>query len=57
MDFLNKIYNRPSNKKALMILVAGLSQKDVAVPNRSKKSRKKSPLSSGGRPFSINNWI
>jgi iodotyrosine deiodinase len=38
MDFLNNILQRPENEKAFMILVTGYPEKDVTVPNISKKS-------------------
>ncbi len=37
MDFLNKILQRPKNEKAFMVLVAGYPEKDVTVPDISKK--------------------
>ena len=38
MDFLNTILQRPSHEKAFMILVAGYPEKDVMVPNITKKA-------------------
>jgi len=38
MDFLNKILQRPKNEKAFMILVTGYPEKDVTVPDISKKT-------------------
>ena len=37
LDFLNKILQRPKNEKAFMVLVAGYPEKDVTVPDISKK--------------------
>ena len=37
MDFLNKTLQRPKNEKAFMILVVGYPEKDVTVPDISKK--------------------
>jgi iodotyrosine deiodinase len=38
MDFLNNILQRPKNEKAFMILVTGYPEKDVTIPNITKKS-------------------
>ena len=38
MDFLNKILQRPKNEKAFMVLVTGYPQKNVTVPDITKKA-------------------